>query len=72
MQDVTQIEDLERCKTVLIEHGWNIENAVHSALNVPDLSSQSSLNSDAPPNLPQVRLIFQLKISLVALGSLSK
>ncbi|CAK8698200.1 unnamed protein product [Clavelina lepadiformis] len=47
--DITQIDDLERCKTILRQHDWNIEMAVQSTFvdPVPQPSIQSQ-----PPSAP--------------------
>nr|CAB3244218.1 FAS-associated factor 2 [Phallusia mammillata] len=52
-QDITQVDDLERCRTILQQHNWNIQSAVHSTLNVPDPEPLPPPQPQAPQLLPQ-------------------
>ncbi|XP_071493051.1 FAS-associated factor 2-like [Diadema antillarum] len=57
-QDLTGIEDMERCRNILDQHDWNIETAVQDTLNVsegrPTVYDRSTPSSQQPVRTPEV------------------
>ncbi|XP_039250601.1 FAS-associated factor 2-like [Styela clava] len=48
-QEITNIDDLNRCKTILRQHDWNVESAVQSTFLEAGMSN--SQQSNLPPSI---------------------
>nr|CAG4648144.1 EOG090X0B12 [Moina brachiata] len=46
-QELSGIDDLERCKVILSRHGWNVEAAIHD-----HLESEPARSTTITPNMP--------------------
>ncbi|XP_067928516.1 FAS-associated factor 2-like [Watersipora subatra] len=61
-QELTGIEDLDACRNKLVEHGWDLERAVHDTFN--EREGVSGVYNESPPVAPEPELRRRVPVAL--------